>query len=1065
MARRVSVTVSLCLLLATSAWAQLASQTALVGTVTDSGGLVIPGALVTAVNTGTKDTYEATTNAEGYYNIPFIRPGRYDVTISLSGFQTVKASGVDVSSNQVVRTNAVMPVGGVTESVNVSADAQVLDTDRATVSATIGARAIVELPLSGRNVWSLASTTPGVLGGLNSDIGLSFRGAGQREIQNSLSLDGINSSSNLLAATSMRPIADAVTEIQVQTGSTSAEYGAYLGVHINVVTKSGSNSNHGALFYFGQDDALDSRGYFENPASPKNPRNRKQFGGQWDGPVVFPGLYNGRNKTFFMAAYEGVRGEAITSPLASVPTAAMRQGNFSEVATPIRNPFTGQPFSGNVIPQNLLSPVSLDLLKYYPAANLPGTANNFQGPSANTDNVDQVLARVDQNLGNKARLNVRYNWHDSFATNVFNSPLPVGAVNQPRVNKNWLFSYTHTLTPNLHNDFRIGYHRLDFDTVNPFYTDGPADAGASLGIPGFDGDTRYNNPGLPTIDISNFTGFGGGGTNWFQFDTTFQMSNVMAYTRGAHNVRFGVDLRRLATGRRAANNPRGQFIFNGTLTAMPGQSGYAMAEFMLGLPRTVVPPTDQIQGHVGGWRNGFFVNDVWQASRNLTLSLGLRYELNTPVQTYAGLASMLAENYETIIPSAFPSPGFEFHEPNYKDFAPRLGATYRLGDKTVLRAGFGIYYNPNQMNSFTFLTNNPPLAPVTTYTSDPANPTLSFSNPSGPVGPVGRPDMISPTRDFPNARKDQWSFDVQRELWRGTALDLQYLGSNTSHLDRSFFNNTPAPGPGNVDPRRPSQNYRSRRIIQNDLVADYDAFSIILRKQMSRGLQADAHYTWSRTRDMATHSNGGGATMDNYDIWRDYGPANWDVPHRFVASYIYDVPFLKDSSQPILKHVVAGWQVSGVTTIQSGTPVNVTLSGDQANIGISGLQRPDLRGAVPQLNCQPNTAGATAVAQRQLINCYDASAFALPAQFTFGNGSRNILRGPKFSSTDLSFMKNVAVNGQMRLQIRVEIFNIFDQVNYANPNASFGSAAFGTITSTLVGSTMRQMQLGAKLLF
>jgi len=205
--------------------------------------------------------------------------------------------------------------------------------------------------------------------------------------------------------------------------------------------------------------------------------------------------------------------------------------------------------------------------------------------------------------------------------------------------------------------------------------------------------------------------------------------------------------------------------------------------------------------------------------------------------------------------------------------------------------------------------------------------------------------------------------------------------------------------------------------------------------------------------------------MDNYDIWRDYGPANWDVPHRFVASYIYDLPFLKDSAQPILKHVVAGWQVSGVTTIQSGSPVNATLSGDQANIGISGLQRPDLRGAVPELNCQPNTAGATPVARRQLINCYDAAAFALPAQFTFGNAARNILRGPKFSSTDLSFMKNVPIGpagNDMRLQIRVEIFNVFNQVNYNNPNASFGSTAFGTITGA---GTMRQIQLGGKLLF
>jgi hypothetical protein len=909
-------------------------------------------------------------------------------------------------------------------------------------------------------VWNLASTTPGVLGGLNTDIGLSFRGAGQREIQNSLSLDGINSSSNLLAATSMRPIADAVTEIQVQTGSTSAEYGSYLGVHINVVTKSGTNDLHGTVFEFFQDDALDTRGYFENRANPANPRRRNQFGFQLDGPVVIPGLYNGRNQTFFMGAYEGVRAEAISSPFANVPTQLMRQGNFSEVSTPIRNPFTGEPFPGNVIPASMLSPVALELLNYYPPATLSGTSSNLQAPSANTDDVDQLLARVDQNIGNKIRLNVRYNWHDSFNSNVFNSALPVGAVTQPRVNKNWLFSYTHTLRPDLHNDFRIGYHRIDFDTLNPFAVEGPSDAGTALGIPGFDGDTRYSNPGLPSINISNFTGLGGGGTNWYQFDTTFQVSNVLAWTRGSHNIRTGFDLRRLATGRRAANDPRGLFSFTGDIT------GYSMADFMLGLPRTVIPPTDQIQGHVGGWRNGFFVNDVWQASRNLTLSLGLRYEINTPVQTYEGVASMLDEDFNTIIPSPnrgdYPFEGFEFHDPNYTDFAPRLGATYRLNDKTVLRAGFGIYYNPNQMNTFTFLTNNPPLAAVTTFTSDPNNPTLSFSNPSGAVGPAGRPNIISPTRELPNARKDQWSFDLQRELWRGTALDIQYVGSNTKNLDRSFFNNTPTPGPGPVDPRRPNQNFRERRIIANDLVADYDAISIILRKRMSHGIQADAHYTWSRTRDMATHSNGGGAVMNDYDIWLDYGPANWDTPHRFVASYLYDVPFLKDSEQPILRHVVAGWQVSGVTTIQSGTPVNITLSTDRANIGITGRQRPDLVSAVPELNCQPNSGGATAVERLRLINCFDQSAFALPAQFTFGNAGRNILRGPKFVSTDLSLMKNVPVGGNMRLQLRVEMFNVFNNVNYGNPNASFGSSNFGVITSA---GTMRQIQLGGKLIF
>jgi hypothetical protein len=1028
--------------------AQLASQTALVGTVSDSAGGVLPGVQVVAVNVGTKDTFEATTNGEGYFNIQFIRPGRYEVSVTLAGFQTFKATDVEIGTNQVVRVNAVLAAGAVTETVEVAAGFTVLNTDSATVRETIGERAIRELPLNGRNVWNLATTTPGVVSAGTTDIGLSFRGAGQREIQNALSLDGISASSNLLAMTSMRPISDAVTEVQVQTGSTSAEYGSYLGVSIDIVTKSGTNTFHGALANYYQGDALDARGYFENRANPKNPRTRKQFSFEADGPVALP-FYDGRNKTFFMAAYEGTRSEAQSTAFATVPTALMRQGNFSEVTTAIRNPYTGQPFPGNIIPQSMLSPVAQALLQYFPAPNVPGTiASNVRAARTVTDDGDQLLLRGDQNLSDKARLYVRYNWFDTYLSNL--EAVPVSGITQPRVNKNTLFAYTHTLSPSLFNDFRIGYHRIDFDTLNYFSVNGLSSAGTELGIPGFNGDTRFENPGIPSVNISGFNGTGGGGSNWFQFDTTFQMSNVLAYSRGSHNVRAGFDLRRLATGRRAANDPRGLFSFTGDM------SGHAVADFMLGVPRTVIPPTDQIQGHVGQWRNGFFVNDTWQAAPNLTLSLGLRYEMNTPVQTYAGLASMLDTDFETIIPATFPSPGFQFTEPNYKDIAPRLGATYRLGEKTVVRAGYGIYYNPNQMNSFTFLTNNPPIAAVTTYTNDLTNPTLSFANPSGVAGPITRPDMISPTRDLPNARKSQWSLDVQREVGMGMALDLQYLGSHTDHLDRSFFNNTPQPGPGNVDARRPSQRYRSRRIIANDLIADYDAVSVILRKKMSRGLQADVHYTWSRTRDEATHSNGGGAVMDNYDPMRDYGPANWDTPHRFVASYIYDLPFLKTSSNAILRHVVAGWQVAGVTTIQSGTPVNVTISPDRANIG-TGLQRPDLVGPVPSLDCDTNPT------TREPINCYDSTAFALPAQFTFGNASRNILRGPKLVTTDLSLSKTVGLGGPTKLQLRAEIFNLFNKVNFSNPSGAWGTANFGRITGTAIA--MRQIQLGARFLF
>ena len=327
------------------------------------------------------------------------------------------------------------------------------------------------------------------------------------------------------------------------------------------------------------------------------------------------------------------------------------------------------------------------------------------------------------------------------------------------MNKNTLGSWQQTISPTLLNDFRIGYHRIDFDSLNNFTIAGVPSAGSDIGIPGFDGDVKYDNPGIPSIGVTGFAGLGNGGTNWYQFDTTFQMSNVLSWTKGTHNIRTGFDLRKMATGRRAANSPRGAFNFNGQMT------GHAVADFMTGVPNTVTTPVDQVQGHVGQWRNGFFINDVWQATRNMTLSLGLRYERNTPVQTYEGLASMLNAEQTQIIPTSFPAVGFEFTEPNNKDWGPRLGATYRLTEKTVLRAGWGIYYNPNQMNSFTFLTNNPPIAAEFTFNNSLANPTLSFDQPFGTVGPGGPPNMITPNRHLPNARKNQWSADIQHELF------------------------------------------------------------------------------------------------------------------------------------------------------------------------------------------------------------------------------------------------------------------------------------------------------------
>ena len=1024
-------------LLATNAAAQLATQTAIVGTVTDSSGSVVPGAAVTAVNVGTQDRYEAVTNEQGQYNMQFVRTGKYEITVTLAGFQTFKATGVDVGNNQVVRRDAVLQVGDLSETVAVVAEAIVLDTDNATVSETLNQRLVAEAPLSGRNVWSLAGTTPGVLGGNNS-----FTGAGQRALQNSLTLDGINAAANFTTQTSMRPIADAVTEVNVQTGSTSAEYGSYLGVHVNIVTKSGTNDLHGSVFEFLQDSALDARGYFEDRGTPANPRRYDQFGFQTDGPVILPKLYDGRNKTFFMMAYEGVREDETSTDIQSVMTERMRRGDFSEFRGTIRNPFTGQPYPNNQIPVSELSTHVQKVLSYIPLPNRDGTAANLVATGTENRSNNQILGRVDQNIGNKVRLYVRYNWRDEVTSGI--GAIPANSADSPQGDKNTLVAYTHTLTPRLVNDFRIGYHTVNEANLGFFLNNGLLDAGSQLGIPGYDADVRYDNPGLPIFSITGFAGVQSGNANWTQGDSTFQMSNVLAYSRGAHNMRAGFDLRRLGTQRGTFNERRGMFTFNGQI------SGYAPADFMLGLPQRVTTPADRIINDIISWRNGFFVNDTWQLNRKTTLNLGLRYELQLVPYTVNGNASLLNREQTAIVP-ATPTPGFKFHDANLKDFAPRLGVAYRATEKTVVRAGFGIYYNPNHFNNFTLLTNNPPFTNVFVYFSDPANPTLSLNNPSGPAGPAAKPNIITPNWHLPSARKDQWSLDVQRELWERAVLDVQYLGSHTSNLDRSFFNNTPLPGPGAIAARRPNQLFGEIRMFQNDMISNYHAVSFILRQAMSRGLQATAHYTWSRTRDQTDHSNNnsGRSTQDPYNPDADYGPAYWDVPHRFVASYVYELPFFRTSDNLALRYTLGGWQVSGITTIESGRPFDVRIGTDVANTGHMP-QRPDLIG------------NATNNCGEVLVNCISADAFRMPAQFTYGNTPRNILRGPGRVTTDLSLAKNFQIRGRTQFQFRAEAFNLFNRANFANPNATFGTANFGRITSA---DSMRQLQLGVKIIY
>src|SRR6266404_20096 len=472
-----------------SANAQLATTTALVGTVTDSSGQTVPNAKVTAVNRDTADTYNATTNDQGYYNIQFVRVGTYNLLIEKSGFQKLEKTGVQVDINQIVRTDVTLAIGTISQSVTVEATVTAIKTDDATVSEVLGTRAVSDLPLNGRDPMSLAVTTPGVLQGPKSSLtgtppGEDFIGAGTREIQNSLSLDGISIMNNLITTTPTRPMIEAIQEVEVQTGTYSAQYGAYLGVHLNMITKAGTNQLHGSLVEFLRNDVLDARPYFLNPTSKKTVLRQNQYGFELDGPIVIPKLYNGRDKTFFMGSYEGLRTRNQSVSIANLLTPAMFNGDFSSLlpGTIIKDPLNGNTaFPGNIIPANRISPVVLKLQSLYATPNLPGNATNLSTSVGNQFDTDQTVDRLDQNIGSKIRLFFRYQRQDQNI--VSGNVIPVNGNTSPIYTNNMTLGYTHTLTTNIVNDFRIGRQYFDTKTLNPTYLSGTNGLGASLGIP------------------------------------------------------------------------------------------------------------------------------------------------------------------------------------------------------------------------------------------------------------------------------------------------------------------------------------------------------------------------------------------------------------------------------------------------------------------------------------------------------------------------------------------------------------------------------------------------------
>ena len=1033
---------------------QAASSTTLVGTVTDSSGAAIPNASVTAVQDATKVAYKGKTTGTGDYSLPYVEVGTYTITVESQGFQRFAHTNVLVEVNQIVRTDFKLSMGTVTNEITVSGTAPPIATDDAAIMQTLSAEAIAALPIAGHDTLKLALTTAGVIQSGDVTVGdppgESFAGPGTRGEQNDVTLDGVTIMNTIHTTVDFPPSPDAIQEVSVQTGTYSAQYGNYLGVHINAVSKQGGNALHGVISEAIRNDAFNAHGRFDQPGSRKNPLRQNQFGAELDGPVVIPWLYNGRDKTFFMFDYQGRRQYAASTALYTVLTGPERMGDFSALLTAAKPIHLSDPIDPtcivkNVIQPRCINPHSLELLNFMPQLpNLPGLTNNLRLATGSGDDFDQYITRVDEVITDKSRVYFRYAYQT--ATPFIGSAFAPDSTYSPSWQNNFVGGYTQVFTPNLINQFLVGRNQVSLISANGYFLSPALQSQlAQLTIPGYQNPT--GNPGDPSVAISGYQGTGSAARNSLQTDEVWSGTDTLNWTHGAHSIISGMDISRIFTTRYAANSPRGSFTINGSMT------GDAGADFMRGLIVSDTTPVPQLESSGQQWRYDFFVLDKWNVTRSLTLNLGLRYELPKVPYSPSGLANVLSPDGTSLVPNTV-TPNYKFTEPNHKQVAPRVGFTYRMPGEWVLRGGAGLYYSPDTMNTITILSLNPPFSHNFTYNTSRANPVITFSNPNpssalGTASPT--PDVVTIGPYFPSAMMTQWSFDVEKGLWSNAGLDIQYQGNHTIHLDASVQQNAPLPGPGAIQSRRPNQHFGNIRNLYNEAISNYDGLNVVFTQRMHHGLSTQLNYTWSHSLDMGGFSTGGSQIVNPYDLASDYGNSSDDIRQRFVGNYVWKIPFFANSRSSILRAAGGGWSLSGIATIQSGPPVNVTISQDQANTGQTG-QRPNLVGRIHSASCG-----------HVLVACVNSNAFALPSLYTYGNAGRNLFSGPGLVNFDTSLAKTFPIYDRLAFQFRADAYNTLNEVNWGPPNGNWSAATFGSITTT--ATNMRIYEFMGRLVF
>ncbi len=1068
--------------------AQVVTAT-LTGNVLDASGATVPGATITARQADTGVVRSTKTSTDGLYTLPYLSPGAYTVNIEAPGFKQFTQENVTLNVSSVARVDATLTPGSASETITVTGEPPLLQTERAEVARNFASETIREVPIANRNFQALAGLVAGVSPPVQSFTATEdpqgttfFNANGQGNSANNTIVDGVDNTNPTLGLSVYLPNPELVQEVHVTTSNYSAEFGRVGGAVVNVVTRSGANQFHGSLWEFNRVATLAARDFFNTAPNPKPGLTRNEFGATLGGPIV-------RDRTFFFFGYQGRYLRQSSTAIYTVPQPSFYNGDFNAVPglalyDPATPGATGtgmgrQRFANNIVPASRLSPVALKLNAYLPSPNLPGILNNYNVNIPFRNDGNSYDSRVDHNFTQQTKIFAKaaVSYYNVTQGGYYADPVGDG-----RAAKDYtitgIVNFTHGFSPTLLTELRAGYNRYRTD-VNGI--DLTTVTNQKLGIANPTPDS-ISSAGFANVQINGMQEIGN--TQVFyplvNTDNLFTAVDTWSKTLKVHSLKWGVEAHRNRMDRFQPQGlnfgPRGLFVFNPGTTQLNGGPALgpfgsfvnSFAAYMIGAPdrtsrtfQTVTPTNRQTQ--VAG-----FIQDTYQVNRRLTLDIGLRYEWYSAVKPrYKGGASNFDPVTNTLLVAGYGDVDLATGVPSQNSVQPRLGFAFRPTEKSVIRAGYSIssWTGRFGFTGGTLSTQFPVIYNVQVgQTNDFAVDGSFNSIPAVPFTPVPANGLINPAPDQaffvipahnPIPTIQSYNFTYQRQLSRGLTIDAGYVGNVGRQLPYNQQLNAAAPGTGSAG--LPLLAYgRSASTSQrgNGVNSNYNSLQSNLQKRFSRGLTLSVAYAYAKAMDVGSNQ---ASFINNLDRGRQYGPADFDQTHLLTISHLLELPFGK--GKPFLNQggvasfLLSGWQLNGIYRFATGTPFTATADATACNCPGNG----NYADAVTSVQ----TLGGVGPGQ----SWFSKDSFSVPGPNRFGNAGRNTIRGPHLSNYDFSIFRNFAFGERVNLEYRAEFYNLTNTPHFSNPNGNVSSANFGTITSTLNGYANRQLQMALRLRF